>query len=121
MRVEADDDGGGNENASRVQRSCALNVAGIERQGNAGNSASGLFASATILGEESLDVDSSLKWVPRVEADRDAGRSTFDLGIALDSVVDGNCDGGGHQGQKETNFRQHSAERIERNEKYFSP
>lgn len=94
--MEADDDGGVNENTSGVERSCALNIASVEWQCNAGDSASGIIVSATLLSKQTLDVDVALKRIPRVEADGDAGGSTFDLRISLDSVVDWDCDGGGH-------------------------
>lgn len=73
--MERDNDSGGYEDTLGVKRTSARDTASVERESDAGDTASALVASAARLREAVLHVDMAIEFVLGVEVDGDRDRT----------------------------------------------
>ncbi|GMR60588.1 hypothetical protein PMAYCL1PPCAC_30783, partial [Pristionchus mayeri] len=90
LGMEGDDDGGGDEDTTRVERTSALHVANVEGKGDRGDlRACGVVAASRVI-VQPLKLDVSGELVADVGVDGDGGGAALDLRLSDNFVVDGN-------------------------------
>jgi hypothetical protein len=83
LRMERDDNSGGDENTLRVQGTSTGDITTIKWQFNARNLPTMFVITATLLVKKSLDINVSFEWVASIEVNSDGSRSALNFGLPL--------------------------------------